>query len=139
MRALSDLFDEIPPETPEEVDSVLREAGFDPKKVAAEMKDLAEKVLRQSPLDWRNQGPELEAEKKHVAKFSIRIPQTRDELMEAIGKAISSVKGQEFEVMRVHHRDFENATDEDLASLLRELEYLATKKAAPSDKIESAE
>ena len=33
VRAFANLFDEIEPETPEEIDQVLREAGYDPDAI----------------------------------------------------------------------------------------------------------
>ena len=45
VRAFADLFDEVEPETPEEVDVALREAGYDPDQVAARMKAVAQEAL----------------------------------------------------------------------------------------------
>jgi len=53
VRAFADLFDEIEPETPEEIDAVLREAGYDPDEVGARMEAVAERALVDSPLNWR--------------------------------------------------------------------------------------
>jgi len=47
VRAFADLFDEIEPETPEEIDAVLREAGYDPDEVGARMKAVAERALNE--------------------------------------------------------------------------------------------
>ncbi len=43
--AFADLFDEIEPSTPEEIDAELREAGFDPEEVAARILAAVEKAL----------------------------------------------------------------------------------------------
>jgi hypothetical protein len=53
-RALDELFFEFLLETPDEVDAILREAGYDPDQVAAEMQTLAERAWDHSPLNWRN-------------------------------------------------------------------------------------
>jgi len=49
VRAFADLFDEVEPETPEEVDAALREAGYDPDQVAARMKAVAQEALKWPP------------------------------------------------------------------------------------------
>lgn len=45
VRATADLFDELVPETPEEIDAALREAGYDPDEVGARMKAVAERAI----------------------------------------------------------------------------------------------
>lgn len=42
---LADLFNEIGPETSEEIDAVLRESGYDPNEVSARMKVVAEYAI----------------------------------------------------------------------------------------------
>lgn len=65
--ALSELFQETEPETPEEVNVLLREAGYDPEQIAAKIKAAAERGLSESPLNWRNKTQELEADKKRLS------------------------------------------------------------------------
>lgn len=48
LRAIANLFDEIEPETPEEIDEVLREAGYDPDEIGKRMKAVAEKTLAET-------------------------------------------------------------------------------------------
>lgn len=46
VQALVELFDDIPPpETPEEVDAILREEGYDPDEIAAYFRNVADKAL----------------------------------------------------------------------------------------------
>ena len=45
--AFSSLFDELEPETPEEVDVTLREFGYDPDELGARVKDAAERALEE--------------------------------------------------------------------------------------------
>ena len=56
VHANADLFNEVEPETPEEIDAVLREGGHDPDSIAARMKSIAECALARSPLNWRNRA-----------------------------------------------------------------------------------
>ena len=45
--AFSSLFDELEPETPEEVDITLQEFGYDPDEIGARIKDAAERALEE--------------------------------------------------------------------------------------------
>jgi len=47
IRAFGKLFDEVGPETPEEIDEELREAGYDPDEVGRRFKELAAERFRQ--------------------------------------------------------------------------------------------
>lgn len=50
-KVLDKLFDEeFLPATPEEIDSFLCEAGYDPDEVAAHMREFVEQALANSPL-----------------------------------------------------------------------------------------
>lgn len=46
VRVFANLFDAIEPESPEEIDQVLREAGYDADAVGARMKAAAEQVTQ---------------------------------------------------------------------------------------------
>ena len=124
--ALADLFDEVEPSTPEEVDKVLREAGHDPDKVATKMKAMAERALAQSPLNWRNTARrEMDEERARLDGFKPDLPESRTDLITAIRKLLASLQIDQGRLAAAHHRNFEEVTDEDLASLFVELSYLA--------------
>jgi hypothetical protein len=78
VHAFADLFDEVEPETPEEVDAVLREVGHDPDTIAARMKSIAERALARSPLNRAQQELEAERSKLESAVHTPR-PGTRQE------------------------------------------------------------
>jgi hypothetical protein len=48
VHVFADLFDEVGPETPEEIDATLREEGHDPDTIAARMTSAAERALARS-------------------------------------------------------------------------------------------
>jgi hypothetical protein len=50
--ALADLFDEIELETPEEIDTVLREAGYEPDEVGRRMAAAAQKALNKTKVKY---------------------------------------------------------------------------------------
>lgn len=45
VRVFDHLFDQTEPQTPEEVDAVLREAGYDPDELATRMDEVAQAAL----------------------------------------------------------------------------------------------
>ncbi len=129
VRAFADLFDEIEPETPDEIDAVIREAGFDPDEMEARIRAATEQALARSPLNWRNRtSQELESERDRVAR-AVR-PGDRAGLIEAIKALTRQVSGQ----IAYAYRNLESMTDEDLAGLLSNLEYLASQKGGPGEK-----
>ncbi len=83
-----------------------------------------ERGLEESPLNWRNRNRELETEKKQLANFVPDANQPRKKLLEAIEAALRNLALKNPQLAMVHHRNFESATDEDLASLLADIYYL---------------
>lgn len=125
VRAFANLFDEVAPETPEEIDAELCEAGYDPDKIGARMQAVAGQALANSPLNWRSRAQrELEDERARIAGFAATSLRSRAEVIVAIKQLVAQSGGQ----MVYAHRNLESETDEDLASLLAELEYLASRR-----------
>jgi DNA-directed RNA polymerase subunit F len=128
VRAVADLFDEVEPETQEEIDAVLREAGHDPDEVAARMKVVAERALASSPFNWRNRAQrELADERARYERLASVLPRSRADILSAIQALLAQLGGRTQQAY-AHFRNFESATDEDLARLLSELEYLASQQ-----------
>jgi hypothetical protein len=128
VRVFADLFDEVEPETPEEVDDVLREAGHDPDVVAARMRAVAEQALAASPLNWRNRAQEeLTNERAQFERSKSESPRSRADTVKAIQQLLTQIGGQAKQA-HAYFRNFESATDEDLMTLLSELEYLASQR-----------
>lgn len=133
VRAFADLFDEVRPETPEEIDAVLRETGLDPDAVGARMKAAAEQALADSLLNWRNRGQrELASERARFERTVPTAPRSRADIMGAIQQLLAELGGRAKPVY-AHFRNLESATEEDLASLLSELEYLASRQRRPGE------
>ncbi len=130
VHAFADLFDEVEPETPEEIDAVLRDGGHDPDTIAARMKSIAERALARSPLNWRNRAQqELEAERSKLDRVTPIPRRGRGEIIAAIQQLLSRLQARQLAPAHAY-RNFDQATDEDLASLLAELEYLVGGKHA---------
>lgn len=120
--AFASLFDELEPQTPEEVVSTLHNAGLDPDEVGARMESTAKQALAESSLNWRNRAQrELEVERERAAKLGAPESRSRVEIIDAIKRLVAQSGTQ----MAYAHRNLESETDEDLASLLVDLEYLA--------------
>ena len=130
VHAFADLFNEVEPDTPEEIDAVLREGGHDPDTIAARMKSIAERALARSPLNWRNRAQqELEAEKSKLDNVTPIVRRGRGEMITAIQQLLSRLHAHQLAPAHAY-RNFDQATDDDLASLLAELEYLVAGKPA---------
>ena len=131
VRAFASLFDELEPETPEEIDTVLREAGFDPDELGARMKAAAERALNDSPLNWRSRAQrELEDERARIASTTPDLLRSRKDIIDAIKQLVGQLGNQ----VAYAHRNLESASDEDLASLLADLEYLASQQHRSREK-----
>ncbi len=125
IEALADLFEEIPPETGEEADEVLRDAGLDPELVAKNMREFAEGVLAKSPLNWRNRAEHERAEaKRRLRGFESSMPSDRQGLLAEVSTLLERVRCQHQGLVAVEFRQFEESSEEDLRSLLAELRYL---------------
>ena len=124
--AFADLFEETEPEGPVEIDEALREAGHDPGAVGDWLKVIAERALAKSPANWRNRAQhEIEEEKTRLATFKPPVSGDRVSLIAAIQGLLTSLQNKQGTLATAFHRNLEEATDEDLASLLAELKYLA--------------
>ena len=120
---------EVESESLEEVRAALQEAGYDPKAIERQAIDLLDKLQSRSPFDWRNRSrSEIEAERTRVAAITANTKrQNRASYLEQIQQLAKELGGEGSQLVTAH-RNFEEATEEDLASLLADLEYLAGKR-----------
>ena len=128
IQVFADLFDAVEPETPEEIDAVLVEGGYDPNEVGSRMQAFAEQALAKSPLNWRNQADtKLQAVGAKLENFRapVAIPPTREQIIDAIKELTGRLRGRA-RLAQAYFRNFESASDEDLASLLSELQFLTS-------------
>ncbi len=132
--ALVDLFNEVEPDTSEEIDAVLHEAGHDPEEVTSRIKAAVERALTDSPLNWRNKARnEIEEERTRLTTFTPSVSGDRVTLLESIQRLLASLQTRNGTLAAAYHRNLEEATNEDLAGLLAELEYLAAQSDNPTD------
>ena len=127
-RVLADLFDEVGPDTPEEVDAVLVEAGYDPDEVGRQMQTFAEQAMANSPVNWRNRAQqELAAERALYERTAPTPSGSREDIISGIRHLISQMGRRPSQVF-AYHRNLEEMSDEDLASVLSDLEYLSSQQ-----------
>jgi hypothetical protein len=124
---LADLFNEVSPETSEEIDDELRKAGYDPDEVAERMKSVAERAIANSPFNWRNQEQELAGERARLEHSTLPPGKNRMQLIEAIKQLLAQLGGNA-KLIQAYYRNFEEMSDEDLASLQSELEFLISQQ-----------
>lgn len=124
--AMNQLFSEVEPGTPEEIDEVIKAIGYDPESFAARMKAVARRSASESPLNWRNKArTELELERKRLESRTATRRGVGEELRTRIQDLLTQLGSKPNVAMAfAHHRNLDTASDEDLASLLEELEHL---------------
>ncbi|MBK7781774.1 MAG: hypothetical protein IPJ58_13600 [Ardenticatenia bacterium] len=121
------LADVRPPETVEEVETFLRECGYDSVDVAARMQALVDGLVAQSPLNWRNRAPQ-EMEAARAKREGVIVERSdRNGTIAAIKRLYTELsEGQRQFVPAALFRNLETASDSDLADLQGDLEYLKT-------------
>jgi hypothetical protein len=126
LRAFTDLFDQVMPETPEDFDTALLEAGLDPDEIAAEVRQVVRQGLANSPHNWRNFQQKLEEAKAEVetAEMALSDTATMSYIIEAIQMLLSLPRMQS---VGAHYRGekLEKRSKEELRALFGELKYLA--------------
>lgn len=111
------------PVTPEEVDALLRSEGLDPEAIAARGRAIAEKALADSPLDWRNSREQRLRAERALKAAEVRAMMPRKDILTAICDVLAGPNALQAQAI-LQHRNLEEMPDEDLASLLIELEFL---------------
>lgn len=125
-----------PDESPEMVDDELRAVGLDPEVIGAKIAAIAEEADRRSPLNWRQRAGEQRAaaERRLARRSVIADTRSRDDIVREINAVVArSPRLQGAPTAQAHFRNFETATDEDLADLLVELEFLEAEPSAEDE------
>lgn len=125
VRAFADLFDEVAPMTSEEIDDELRDVGLEPDEVGARMQAVVEEALAKTHRERRKKAAkEVAEERARIARAASNRPRERADIIAAIEHLSAQFGGR----VRYAYRNLESETDEDLASLLEDLEYLASQQ-----------
>jgi len=121
--ALGELMDSVPSNGPEDDEEDLRAVGLDPDEVGRRTRTFVEGLISKSRLEASDDR------KRALSAFDAfdpgPIPEVRSDLIDAVRAEIP--QGM------VAHRNFEEASDEDLRSLLKEIRFLRSKKNIEDD------
>lgn len=124
LNALNHLFSEVDPETPEENEAAIKAVGYDPGSFARRMQSIAKQAMQDSPLNWRNKArAELEEGRKRLEVNSVSPAGGRESLLSRIQTLLAQIPGKS-SLAYAHHRNLDKASEEDLLSLVEELEHL---------------
>ncbi|KAA3642042.1 MAG: hypothetical protein DWQ07_25955 [Chloroflexi bacterium] len=126
--AFDQLFSEIPsPQSQEEINDFIREAGINPDEFGVQIKELAVKALQTSPYNWRNKQAQAEIEEAGVQIDKIEKIGNADrlKLLDMIDNIVNKIKDSNPQFVPVHYRNKLELPEEDLASLLQELVFIA--------------
>ena len=126
--AFDQLFSEIPPpQTEEEINEYIIEAGYDPDEFGEQIKNIASEALKNSPLNWRNQiaQSEIEEARSQLEKINELANKDRKDIFSIIEKVMAQIKEANPQLAPVHYRNRSELSEEDLVSLLQELLFIA--------------
>ena len=126
LRAILESFDAVESEVSQDVQDIsetLRSVGLDPDEVARRMRAFAEQTMAASPFNWRNQTAQMKDAQDRLQATRSR-PIDRAGLLAVLQKYLGQNSPQ-IQRVALAHRNLASLTDEDLVSLLDELEYLS--------------
>lgn len=122
------LFDLLP-ETPEEAREILENAGIDTTELKKEGRKIFRNMLVEFNDDWRNVPNEaLEREASGIFMRRVQANLSRETLLERIKELTEALTAKGLSTplpAGVLHRNLEKETAQDLASLLRQIQYIA--------------
>jgi len=125
------LFNEIPePQTDEEIQAFLADAGYDIQVLKARGRDFVNDLMASN---WRFVSPEeLNQVSAQIDEVPLRLDWGRERLMAAFQKITSQLTSAGMHP-RFAFRNQEQLTESDLATILQELEYQARKNGIEPD------
>ncbi|HML23356.1 MAG TPA: hypothetical protein PKD09_17000 [Aggregatilinea sp.] len=124
VNAVDDLIENTLTESLEEADAFLIERGLDPDEIGRRFEQLAQQALSASPLHWKNRArAEIDRKRDQLNRRQRSNSLSRDDMLNAIRNLQRALARQA--PARAYYRNLEEVTDEDLAGILAELEFLA--------------
>lgn len=122
-------YDVTENESIKDIDEELKSLGYDPGLIGRKFQSIASQALAASPLDWRNRASiDVAKAREKLGLFSRHDTELLDKpsLIEAIQLALKSLGYTEPTLMPAQYRNFEKATENDLVSILQQLNYLSS-------------
>lgn len=125
-REFERLFNTIPePTTDDEIFETLQDYGYDPKELRIKGEKFATDLISKN---WRFvTSEEIEGKARKISEIPLRVELSKEKLLGAIQK-ISEALSTKFSQPSLAFRNLDNLTEQDLASILQELEFEASEK-----------
>ena len=117
------LFNETEPNSQQEIIEVLEEEGLRPKDVGVRMAAVARRAQERSPLNWRSRSAALAHEQAQLARHGQQ--PSRPDLLHSIQERLALVAAGQRPQLMAAYRNLETLTDEDLVTLIQQLELLS--------------
>ena len=136
LKALEKFVYDVSEDEPiENIDAELQNLGYDPHAIGAKFQEIARQALADSPLNWRNKAPEVSEARDKLELISKPKSMELDKpsLIEAIKQSLRNLGYKDLSLVPTMYRNFEQATESDLISLLQQLEYLSSKSEQKED------
>ena len=114
--------------TADEKRQALSEAGLPPEEAADHVLRLVQRLKKESPLHWKTKAHAVRRELLERVQTRIKAELaglTRQQLVKKLDETVRRLPGQAAARYGVAFRKFEDATEEDLRSMLEELAIVA--------------
>ena len=108
------------------INAELKELVFDVDLVGKRLGSIARETLTKSPDNWRNKSHEIAFAKEKLNHFRVLGIETLDRsgLITGINQALALLDKSQSNVLPVFNRNFQEASENDLKSLLEQLQIL---------------
>jgi hypothetical protein len=114
--------------TPDETRQTLLEAGIRPQEITDSVLRLVTQLKKDSPFHWRNRAATIRRELLEKVQTRVRTETwglTRPQLLDKVNETIRRLPAPAADQYAVAFRKFEDATEDDLRSILEELALLS--------------
>jgi hypothetical protein len=115
-----------------DANQLLTEAGFNPDEVGKKFQNIANQSMAESPHNWRNRAHVAHKNAKEEYQKTKSVQKTKNSRTELI-EAISALLSQHNLRVSFAHRNLTDQSDEDLESLLHQLEFIASQKSSHTE------
>jgi hypothetical protein len=115
----------------EDVDQILRSAGYDPEQTGQEMQAVANQAMSTSPHNWRVRAYR-DRERAREEYLQFRCEKTKRTRADLLGEIQSLIAKNNLQVASAY-RNLDAQTDEDLEGILLQLEYLEAQRHLSED------
>lgn len=132
LEAFADLLSEVVPENPEEIDTLLMEAGLDPKQIKNEANTFIKEKRSRTPLDWRNRQQEIDEVIAQHERAGAKLPFDFQRLLSIWRQLMSQPQAKSVLAEgRYRNQRPEDLSIEELRSLIQDIRFVLSEN--PND------